>query len=395
MSTPEPAMRLLIALLLSGCTAGSEPPIEPWTDRIPTLSEPDFVVPGPGLPVLPQPANNNLAVADHDGRTFLAWRTAPNHFASPDAQLHVVSSADGAAWDLEATFALGSDLREPQLLSWDGELHFWFAQLGQSSLDFEPVGMWHSQRLAPGDWTEPERAYEDTFIPWRTKVLDGMPYMIGYVGGENVYDNDGEPVRIHWLTTDDGLAWRGVLDSGPVVLEGGGSEADFVFLDDGSLLAVVRNEAGDADGFGSKVCTAPADDLGAWSCLTDPRKYDSPLLFRQGPDVWLVGRKTLGQDGLYDLGDEGEPADLYLRYQFVYWQDRKRCALWHVDPATRTVEHALDLPSRGDTCFPDRRDLGDVQQIWNYTSPLDVDPSWVEGQGGDTSIYRIDLSFPG
>ncbi len=383
----------LALLLLVGCAPEAEPPEQPWTERIPTLSEPDFVVPGEGLPVLPQPANNNLAVTEHDGRTVLAWRTAPNHFASADAQLHVISSADGQGWDLEATFHLGSDLREPQLMSWDGVLHLWFAQLGQSSLDFEPVGMWHSQQLAPGEWTDAERVYEDTFIPWRTKVLDGVPYMIGYVGGENVYDNDGDPVRIHWLTTDDAITWRPVLDSGPVVLEGGGSEADFVFLDDGSLVAVVRNEAGDEDGFGSKVCTAPAEDLGAWTCSTDPRKYDSPLLFRQGPDVWLVGRKTLGQDGLYDLGQDGEPEDLYLQYQITYWQDRKRCALWHVDPARRAVEHAVDLPSRGDTCFPDRLDRGDVQQIWNYTSPLNRDPSWVEGQGEPTSIYRLDLSF--
>jgi len=56
----------------------------------------------------------------------------------------------------------------------------------------------------------------------------------------------------------------------------------------------------------------------------------------------------------------------------------------------------VDLPSRGDTCFPDRRDLGGgIHEIWNYTSPLDgADLLWIEGQNGPTEIYRIQVRFP-
>lgn len=391
-------MRLLpLLLLLAACPPVEEepPPVEEtWEDRIPALGEPEWIVPGEGLPVTPQRANNNLAVTDHDGRTFFAWRTGPNHFASEHVQIHLVSSADGATWDLEATFDLDSDLREPQLISWNGELRFYFAQLGTDSGEFEPQGMKVSQYLGPGDWTEPEDAFEDDFIPWRWKVLDGTLYLIGYTGGGNIYAQNGEPVLIHFLTSEDGLTWVPVVDGKSVVHTGGASETDFVFLDDGSLVAVMRNEGGDEDGFGSKVCTAPADALADWTCTPDPRKYDSPLLFREGPDVWLVGRKTLGNGGLFDLGDPGPPEDNFLQYQLDYWDDAKRCSLWHVDPEARTVEEALELPSRGDTCFPDRRDLGDgVHQIWNYTSPLVGDPSWIEGQNGETLIYRIDLRF--
>jgi hypothetical protein len=388
---------LLLCSLLIGCPAvvpDVPAPEEPFTDRLPALSEPDFVVPGDGLPVVPQRANNNLAVVDHDGRTYLAWRTGPNHFASAAVQMHVISSADGEAWDHEVTFDLDTDLREPQLVSWNGTLRMFFAVLGTSSLDFEPQGMKTSVKNADGSWSEPEDIFETDFIPWRIKPLDGRLYMIGYTGGANIYDDNGEPISIHWLTSDDTLRWEPVVPGHEVVLEGGGSETDFVFLDDGSLLAVVRNEAGDETGFGSKICTAPADDLGTWTCAHDPRKYDSPLLFREGPDVWLVGRRTLGNDGLYDLGGGGTLSERYYRYQIDYWDDRKRCSLWHVDPDARAVDFGLDLPSRGDTCFPDRLELGPgVHRIWNYTSPLDTDPSWVEGQGRDTLIYRIDLTF--
>lgn len=391
-------VRLLpLLVLLIGCPPVEADPVapeEPWTDRLPELSDPDFVVPGEGLPLTPQRANNNLAVIDHAGRTYLAWRTAPSHFASELVQMHVVSSEDGEIWEHEVTFDLDTDLREPQFVSWEGTLRVYFAVLGTSSLDFEPQGMKASVRLGPGQWSEPEDAFEGDFIPWRSKVLDGRLYLIGYSGGGNIYDETEEPVRVHWLTSDDGVDWRAVVPGQEVVLEGGGSETDFVFLDDGSLLAVVRNEAGDEWGFGSKICTAPPEDLGNWTCAADPRKYDSPLLFREGPDVWLIGRRTLGNDGLYDLGQDDDPATLYWRYQIEYSNDPKRCTLWRVDPATKTVHEGLDLPSRGDTCFPDRRELGGgVHQIWNYTSPLDGDPTWIEGQQGDTLIYRIDLAF--
>jgi hypothetical protein len=366
---------------------------------LPTLSDPEQIVPGAGLPasVVPQPANNNLAVNDFDGRTFLAWRTAPTHFASTEAEMHVISSADGVTWDDELTVALGTDVREPHLLVWNGQIRLYFAVLGQSELDFEPQGMMTSLRTGPGAWTEPESVYEPTFIPWRMKVVDDVPWLIGYVGGENVYDPTGDPIEVHWLTTEDGLTWTAAVGDDPVVHTGGASETDWVFLDDGSLVAVMRNEAGEGSDFGSFVCTAPADDLGNWDCLSDPRKYDSPLLFRAAGKVWLVGRRNLTDDGLFDLGrDDLDHADQYLDYQVAYWQEPKRCSLWEVDPATRTVTWALDLPSRGDTCFPDRRDLGDVQEIWNYTSPLDgPDLSWIEGQNGPTDIYRIALDFGG
>lgn len=42
--------------------------------------------------VVPQAANNNLDIIDFEGRFFLAFRTAPSHFASEKALLYNYSS---------------------------------------------------------------------------------------------------------------------------------------------------------------------------------------------------------------------------------------------------------------------------------------------------------------
>ncbi len=365
----------------------------------PTLSEPAIVVPSDGLPagVELQNANNNLDVVAHDGRVFLAFRTAPSHFASRRATLYVVSSIDEINWEFEATFHLEKDLREPRLLSWNGRLFLYFAVLGTNPLNFEPGVMMFSERTAPGEWTEPAEFYEEGFIAWRTKTVDGTPYMLAYVGGEGIYDVDPEPMQVHWLTTSDGATWEPVVLDQPVVLEGGCSETDFVFLDDGTLIAVCRNEMGDESGWGSKICRAEAESLSDWQCVNDTRKYDSPLMFRHSDEVYLIGRRNLNDSGDYDLGfDDLDTTLQHLLYELDYWIHPKRTSLWRVDPQTLTVEYVLDLPSRGDTCFPGLIEAdADRFIVYNYTSPVDgPDTIWVLGQLGPTQILRQEISFP-
>lgn len=365
----------------------------------PILSEPVAVVPSPGLPdeAVLQPGNNNLDVAIYQGRVFLAFRTAPSHFASKKAQIHVVSSVDEETWEYEGSFSQGTDLREPRLLSWDGRLFLYFAVLGKNPLNFEPQGMMAAAYLGPGQWTEPVWFYEEGFIPWRTKVLDGTPYLLTYVGGEGIYDINPPPIEVHWLTTTDGFAWEPVVPGQPAVLEGGGSETDFAFLEDGTLIAVSRNEMGEDDRYGMHVCRAEAKALGDWNCVHDPRKYDSPLLFAHNGAPYLIGRRNLSASGHYDLGMDELPRTVqHLLYELVYWLMPKRCALWRIDPQTLDVTWVLDLPSKGDTCFPAllQKSSHDYT-VYNYTSPLDgPELSWVAGQLGSTSIIRVDLTFP-
>ena len=363
------------------------------------VGEPHILVPSEDLPdeISVQNGNNNLDVAYHDGRVFFAFRSAPNHFASSAAVINVISSADHQDWAFEARFELGTDLREPRFLSWNGDLFLYFAVLGENPFAFEPQGTQLSQYLSPGDWTEPESVLETGFMPWRARVLDDTPYLIGYTGGENIYEAGTEEIAVRWLTTSDGRAWSAAVPGHEAVLTGGSSETDFTFLADGTLIAVARNEEGDDDGFGSKICRASPDDLGSWECAADPRKYDSPLVFRHGDTVYLIARRNVTESGNFDLGyDDRSLDDQFQAYQLDYWVAPKRCSLWEVDPDTLSVEYVLDLPSRGDTCFASILPLNPYNYlVFNYTSPLEGDDvSWVDGQSGPTLIYTLVLTMP-
>ena len=383
---------MLLSLLLSCVDPGSPLPS-------PSLGEAARVVPSEGLPpeVAVQPSANNLDVVRHDGAVFFAFRTSPDHFASAETRLYVLRSSDEESWSHELTIHLGTDLREPRLLSLGEQLFLYFAVLGEDPLAFEPQGTMVAVRGADGAWTEPAWIFEDSFIPWRARLVDGVPMMIGYTGGEDIYDADGLPaIEVRWLQSDDGLRWEPRVPGQPVVQTGGGSETDFALLDDGALVAVTRNEAGDEMGWGSKICRAEAHSLGDWRCVADPKKYDSPLVFRASGRVWLLARRNLTEDGAYDLGmRELDHAAQTLQYELAYWQEPKRCSLWEVDPVALRVSFVLDLPSRGDTCFPSAIEIGEDRfSVYNYSSdPEGPDLSWVEGQHGETWIYRHALRF--
>lgn len=347
-------------------------------------------------------ANNNLDIVQHEDRLFFAWRTAPSHFASPDVHLNVLSRGPAGEWEFEATIDMGTDLREPRFLSWNGDLFLYFAVLGDNPSEFVPGESRWMKREGLGDWTENQVLLEPGFIPWRTKVIGDVPYMLGYVGGENIYefgsDEPPDPIEVHFLTTTDGLAWRGVDPASPVVHTGGGSETDIAIVEDGTLYAVMRNELGDAAGFGSKICSAQPGRLGVWACVADPRKFDSPLVFTFEDRVFLLARRNVTETGNYDLGrNDLDARERYFEYQTDYWGHPKRCSLWEVNKETLEVSWHLDLPSAGDTCFPGAVPFGDEDAflIYNYSSPLDgdLDISWLEGQTNPTNIYSHLLRF--
>ncbi len=391
---PTLATEDLCTLLPEGCATPDGP--------LPALSEAATVVPGDNMPagVISQAAHNNLDIAWHDGRLFFAFRTAASHFADPGVYLYVVSTTDQQSWVLETAITLGKDLREPRLLSLGDRLFLYFARLGEIKLTFRPEAMMMSEQVAGCQWTAPEEISptgDPGFIPWRTRAIDGVGYLTGYVGGEDIYQLPGGGLEVFWLKTSDGRAFEPVVPDQPVVLTGGVSETDWALLDDGSVIAVARNESGDEGGFGSKICRASTEALGNWTCAADPKKYDSPLVFTHDGEPYLIGRRQVANDGLYDLGmNELTPEDQALEYQLQYWQTPKRCALWKIDPATLTVAPVLDLPSNGDTCFASVVPLSDHHYlVYNYTSPLD-DPqlSWLDGQMGETYIYRLTLTMP-
>ncbi len=391
----------MIALLLA-CVGGHLSGDSGAALDAPVLGELRQVVPGPGLPaaVTPQDSNNNLDVTMHEGAAFLAFRTAPSHFASPDTVLYVLRSDDQQTWTHELTITMGTDLREPRLVSWQGRLFLYFAVLGTSSLDFDPQGTMVAVRDTDGTWSDPTWWRQDSFIPWRIHVLDDLPQMTGYTGGADIYDLEegGYPaLEVSWLASTDGSTWDARVPGQPVVYTGGASETDLAYTDDGGVVAVLRNEAGDAEGFGSLICRGEADALGQWRCERDDRKFDSPLVLEHGGRIWLVARRNVTETGAYDLHqDDLSFTEQSVAYQLDYWNQPKRCALWEVDPDALTVTWVLDLPSRGDTCFASVLPEDDGgYTLYNYSSDPDgPDLTWLEGQTGQTAIYAQRLWLP-
>jgi len=367
------------------------------------------IVPSDGLPpaVDVKRSNNNLDVTRFGGRTYLAFRSADSHYAGDSTVIHVVSSDDERVWRPEARFALGRDLREPRWLPLNGRLFLYVSLLGSTSYAFQPDHVDVTELASPsraaaatrpevvdsppsGNFGPLEPAGLPGRVAWRTRVIEGRGFLTAYQGGENLYSFGRKPMAVELYATTDGRHWLPADPAHPVVSHGGGSEADFALLPGGALFGVIRNEAGDEGGWGSKLCRASSAALGAWTCTGDPRKFDSPNVFVHQGEVYFFARRNLANEGRYDLG-VGSGLLRMLRNQLAYITQAKRCALWHYDMATGSVGFVLDLPSRGDTCFASvlPGDTPDRLVVYDYSSDVaGPELPWLAGQRRPTYIYR-------
>ena len=194
-------------------------------------------------------SNNNVAGVMHGDRLYLAWRTAPLHFAGHQTRLHLVSSPDeGGSWDWEATIYLGTDLREPMFLSINDTLYFSFFQAGTNPVDFEPLGLYRMENLAVGVWTGPEKYGHEGEVVWEiVKVTqtrfkfrsflfilsfqeNGTAYSQSYSGQ---YGLPGDGTDLGQLdmflnVSTDGVSWE-QAGSSNITYHGGLTEVGFSF----------------------------------------------------------------------------------------------------------------------------------------------------------------------
>lgn len=351
-------------------------------------SEPQWLIPGPDIPseLQVQPSNNNVDIHFFEDQLFLAWRTAPYHFADPAAQLLVMASSAGKQdWSPSLVVSHGSDVREPRLYDAQGQLHLMYFEAGVEPTAFEPKATWLRSRDHDGQWGEPTLLFDEVEVPWDIKERGGRLYLTSYVGG-HYQDATAEPLELRFRQSEDGVTWSSV-GAGPTVYWGGVSEAAFEFDQAGDLWAVTRNEDCDSTGCGSHVCFAKAEALGDWDCseASDPRRFDSPELFRYGSEIFVAARRNLGET----FGPEGD----LLAYSLT----PKTTAIYRIERDARQLVHIMDLPGTGDTAFPAIRRL-DAHRflLANYTSPVDQpELSWLDGQISPegTSIYLLELSF--
>lgn len=119
MLLPPAAIFGLLVLLLLGLWYAEEPvAFETRAAAGIHVSPPRQLVPGPVAPPgsAVMDSNNNVDLARFEGRFYMAYRTAPSHFASADTRLVIVSSTDRDHWKIETTFGLAqSDCAVPIL----------------------------------------------------------------------------------------------------------------------------------------------------------------------------------------------------------------------------------------------------------------------------------------
>ena len=364
------------------------------------------MIPGPGLPagLAVGRSNNNLDVIRHDGRLWLATRTAPTHYASADARLLVlVSDDDGASWTHDHSIEMGCDVREPRLVSWQGRLLLYWFCAGTSGTRFQPDRIWVIERTgasddASGDSTGEEPGWTDRLaisppdcVVWRVRPVGGRLLMTVYRGASALFTAHPVPLTVELWASDDGLHWSPADPDRPVVHEGG-AEAEFIEVPDGRLAVVVRKE-GPEGGWGSDVGVAAAGEPASWTVRHDPRKFDSPLVFLADGIPHLVARRQVAFGGRYDLGLRWLPDGLRTKVNMVaYALTPKRTALFRIELDGPSATWLADLPSAGDTAFAGHVTSADGRGhvIFNYSSP----PHrrwwpWLVGQLRPTHIYSV------
>ena len=365
----------------------------------PVLGDLTWVVPSNRVPTEATvlPSNNNLSIEMFQGRLYLAWRTAPTHFASAKTQLEVISSGDlGQTWRFEKRFQMGSDLREPRLLAMGDKLILIFFQGGKDPLAFDPQYMWQTYLDSSGNWGSLETVNDPEEVPWEVFVRNGKAWMESYVGTH--YGVGPSNIAVHFRSSTDGLHWSDVDPKFHDVYVGGVSEIGFDFDQDGRLWGVTRDEDGDETGFGSHVFSSADDSLAHWVFPAKANKeiYESPRMFHHGSELYLVARRDI--KGPFDKVSDHLPFEVRKWLNLVSYSLRAHTtALFHLNRTTRSVEWVQDLPGDGDTAYPSIVQLdADHYLIANYTSPLNKPRwSWIKGQTSKlgTGIYVIPLEF--
>ncbi len=340
------------------------------------------------------------------------------------------------------------DLREPFFFEFRGQLHFYFQQIEGKAMTFNSLRTWH-QRLDGDQWTEPEPILSAGEHFWDIVEHGGLAYLSSYSGDHYRINRENLKNLVHLRQSKNAVDWS-FVDDKSFVYQGGASEAALLFRKQ-DLFVAMRLDDGDERGWGALFGGALAPKLSMWKlpARANPGRYDSPRLFEQDGQVYLVARQNLcpKPDGQFDLTkncpfdraflDEntkkaiaaregilgkiqrkilslkntgngtGVTADqngvkldanagVSLQYEYTYYFDTaKRTALYKWNDQTQTFDWVLALPSSGDTAFPSLQRISPKELIVaNYTSPIENgDWSWKQGQQNRTGIYLIKLTF--
>ena len=227
------------------------------------------------------------------------FREADAHVGG-DGKVRVIVSRDGERWESAALIAEeGIDLRDPKLcvtpddrlmLTLGGSVYHGTKQLQarQPRVAFSKNGR---------EWTSPSRVLEEGDWLWRVTWHDGVAFGTSY----KTSAPEGTPADTgEWTLTlyrsPDGLAWSRVA---PLEIPGRPNETTLRFQPDGQMLALVRRETGDKQGWFGRAMPPYRD----WKWHPIGRGIGGPN-FLAAPDGTLIaaGRDNLPGGPLTAIG---------------------------------------------------------------------------------------------
>lgn len=350
------------------------------------ISEPTVLVPSSLMPsnMKVGKANNNCDIVCHNDKYYVAFRTGPHHFPNKQAKICIMSSRDMMYWEKEYEIALGTDVREPRFLSFNGALFLYFFEGSKSPFRFDPKHIWMAEKKADG-WQKEIVEGMDGYVPWRIKRYDNDVLLSAY-WGRGLYKNHQGELRLY--RSPDGRKWTAISEQAQVSVSGA-EEGEFEFDQEGNLWACVRLE-----GEGALICYAEKNNLHEWKTFVSKKKYDSSCMFRHGQQIYLLARRNV--DGNIDKLPKWLPDDIVRTYNLTrYSFTPKTTALYKLNTETKDFDWVMDIPGCGDNAFPAIVSAGENKYyILNYSNDFDnPDRIWFTGQLGKTFIYYITLSF--
>jgi hypothetical protein len=331
-------------------------------------------------PVVLQHSNNNLDLVKFKERFYVAFRTAPTHFASSKSTIYVISSPDLKTWKYEYTIFRASDLREPRFAVLKDSLFLYCFRGGTKLFKFEPQEILVTTTAGDYRWTNTYNIGLDGFVPWRLRNRNDTLFLSAYYGKE-LYNNKHQS-DLRLFTSQDGRAFTPISKAPQIDLQTA-EEGEFIFDKNNDLYATVRLE-----GTGSLVCKADKDSIGKWNYKRYKYKFDSALLFNHEEDIYLVSRRNL--DGNIDKNEESKKRHYSRMDNLIrYSSTRKKTALFKLDKEQLEMKPILDFPSTGDCSYPAIQQLNEHDYLlMNYSSDINKkEKNWIRGQLGKTYIY--------
>jgi len=273
---------------------------------------------------------------------YLGFREATSHAVSGDGTVRVLRSPDGVTWESAAVLDYGPnwDMRDAKLhVTADGRLMLNTAAAPLTSINERQSLVWFTDNGV--DWSDgPYTVGEPNWWLWAVEVhpTTGVVYGVGYG------DITTHPRTTRLYRSTDGIVYETIVPTLTGEPETG--ETALLFRDDGSALALVRDNTGVERSF---LGTATGDYTN-WTFQTIDKRVGGPELIELPDGNILAGSRL------------HEPV--------------VRTSLSWIDPATAQMTELLTLPSGGDSSYPGLVWHDDLLWMSYYSS-----------HEGKTSIY--------